>query len=510
MLNSKEVLEQTGISRATLNNYISWGIVPKPDVLPPEPQDGGAPRIGYFPDEVVARITEIQRLKRDGWSMSRIAEHFGAAAPPSAGPEFDAPVRMADAPSRPVRGVLPQLSIDEITQAAYFVNHSFEVVWFNEAAESDLLRQTGRPLAGAAPQNAFKYLFADQAVDEPARDRLLRFHLGMARQRRIAIHTLCTGLSPEEARHLQDLLHEPRERPEAGLISHLWFSGRVGAIAQSLCLYAVQFREGTLFVQVAGGQPSGELSTLLAERERRGIEGRKRLPVLSQVAVLATELEHSNRIWSELPPEEYFELINQIWLTVDPILRRNQGTHGKHAGDGMVGYFFPHPDTSYAWNALVAAHEVREAMRRVSKEWQLRKGWSTELYMNTGIDEGQQWVSTAAAPGELDFTMLGDTLNHASRLSDFGSGGAIWATKTLLGKLTSQEKQRLRYGVRRKSGEGRQWFVPAVFSTVERLCDPAAVAGQRLSAIARLPIAEVLEIAPTDKRGERPIEQDHN
>ena len=49
LLTSKEVLEACGISRATLNNYISCGIVPRPEVLPPEPSDGAAPRIGYFP-----------------------------------------------------------------------------------------------------------------------------------------------------------------------------------------------------------------------------------------------------------------------------------------------------------------------------------------------------------------------------------------------------------------------------------------------------------------------------
>src|SRR5688572_29250429 len=82
LLTSKEVLEATGISRATLNNYISSGIVPRPEVLPPEPSDGAAPRIGYFPPETIARIEEIQRLKREGWSITRITEHFtGVAAP---------------------------------------------------------------------------------------------------------------------------------------------------------------------------------------------------------------------------------------------------------------------------------------------------------------------------------------------------------------------------------------------------------------------------------------------
>jgi len=80
MLSSKDILERTGISRATLNNYISAGLIPRPDVLPPDPQDGAAPRIGYFPDDTIERIETIQRLKREGWSLGRILESFANPA----------------------------------------------------------------------------------------------------------------------------------------------------------------------------------------------------------------------------------------------------------------------------------------------------------------------------------------------------------------------------------------------------------------------------------------------
>ena len=58
MLTSKEIIERTGISPATLNNYIASGLVPRPQVLPPGPEHGDAPRIGYFPDGTIARIVQ--------------------------------------------------------------------------------------------------------------------------------------------------------------------------------------------------------------------------------------------------------------------------------------------------------------------------------------------------------------------------------------------------------------------------------------------------------------------
>jgi class 3 adenylate cyclase len=354
LLTSKEVLEATGISRATLNNYISCGIVPRPEVLPPEPSDGAAPRIGYFPPETTARIEEIQRLKRDGWSITRITQHFtGAAAP--------------------------------------------------------------------AP---------DASVVEP---------------------------------------------PEAPAIPPAQGAG--GAMHS------------------AGGAGLPEVSTLPAQVEQTGgAAGHRQAPSLTQVAVLVTQLQDATRLWSELPPEEYFELINEIWLAVDPIFKRHQGTNGKHPGEGMVCYFLPRPGSSYLWNALLAAQQVREAMRRMSKHWQLRKGWTTELYMNMGIAEGHEWHGTLR-PGSQEVTVLGEAVDHSVRISNFARNGAVWVTRALVGKLRTDERRRLKHGVRRQDKEGRDIVVASTFSRVENLADLTQPGSEGLAAIARLPITEVFDVA---------------
>lgn len=494
MLTSKEVLEKTGISRATLNNYIGGGIVPKPQVLPPEPRDGAAPRIGYFPEEIVERIAEIQRLKSEGWSMARITEHFaeGRAAPSAAAP---VPTALATAAGlRPAQGAMPKLSIEEITHPAYLVNPGFEVVWSNAAARSGALADFAQLTPAAAPSSVFKYLLRGRSAhDVESRERLLRFHLGLAKERGASFCKLCGDVPREQVDTLERLYNET-DPPEFGLVSHAYISLAGAEGPQPVCLYAVQFREGTLFVY-APGTAWAHHDLVIDDLVR------KRLPVLTQVAVLVTDLQHSTRIWCELPPEEYFELINDIWALVDPIFRRHHGTQGKHGGDGMVCYFFPQPDSSHVWNALVAAHEMREAMRQVSKAWQARKGWSTELFLNTGLNEGQEWLGSFQSASRTEFTVLGDTINHATRMSEFARSGAIWATKNLLGKLKADERQRLTYGVRRKNSNGQEVLVSAVFADVEALADPAA--GERLREIARLPITEIVDIAEADKRAER-------
>jgi class 3 adenylate cyclase len=261
-------------------------------------------------------------------------------------------------------------------------------------------------------------------------------------------------------------------------------------------VYASRFREGILviFASEAFGH-----SGLLGMLERRDDVIRnllkKRLPVLTDVAVMVADLQSSVRICSELPPEEYFELINQIWATMEPIFRHYYGTHGKHVGDGMVYYFFPQPDSNYVYNALCCANQIREAMCKISKEWQLRKNWLNDLYLNTGLNEGQEWLGVFHIETKIEFTVLGDTINHAARLSDLARQGALWATKNLMGKLSADERNKVRFGVRRLDQERREVFVKATYSRVSELVDLDSPRNEKMRDISALAVTEIVEVA---------------
>jgi class 3 adenylate cyclase len=429
--------------------------------------------------------------------MGRIAAHFGAAPPagetrqpPDVRP---APFRDSAALAPPPRE-LPRLSIDEIAHPAYLVGPDFSLLWFNAASAGVL----GTAAGG---KNVLRQLLGTPA---PARDEILRFHLAVARQHGATTDRLLDDLSAEQRAEVERLAREAQP-PCGGFVAHICVSG--ASPPEARYVYAIRFREGILFAHVPSGRAADDLASLLQAREVVvGDLRRRRLPVLSDVAVVVMDLQHAPRIWSALPAEEYFELINQIWLAADPIVRRHRGTQGKHPRDGLACYFLRQRDASHAWNALIAAHEMREAMRRLSKEWQLRKGWSTELRMDTGVDEGQQWVGTLQSGAGAEFTMYGETLTRATALSAFARGGAIWATKDLLAKLTPQERQRLKWGIHHRDKAGHDVFVPAVFSTIERLAAPQAVADQWRD-LAGLPITEIVDILGAEGRRERTNDQ---
>lgn len=479
MLTSKEIIERTGISRATLNNYIASGLVPRPQVLPPGPQDGAAPRIGYFPDDTIARVETIQRLKQQGWSITRIAEHFAAnppvaaTAPVAAAP---APVPQAAIPAAAARVALPQpapavdadptlrMWLANARHPAYLVNDAFRLVWRNEAARREPW------LAGAALAGS---IFAPLLELEEAagRDALLRLHLAIARERS-ASADLFRDLAPQQAARLE-ALYRNTAQADAGLVAQVQVPAAGGRPAR--VAYAVQFREGVLF---AYAPADSELARAEAPAPAA--------PVLTPVAIVVTSLQDAAGLWVKLTAQEYFELLNEVGVELDRIFRKNHGQPGRQAGEVLVCYFLPQGEGgSYFWNALAAAQQTRAAMRQVSRRWQARKSWDVELCMNIGIDEGQEWMGTLGA-GEL--RVLGDAAERAAQMSRASRMGAVLLTRSLVGKLGAPDRQRLTYGVRRLDGGD----APLLF-TFARLADLAAPATVP-APVADLAVAELLDL----------------
>jgi adenylate cyclase len=240
---SKEVLERTGISRATLNNYISSGLLPRPDVLPPDPSDGSAPRIGYFPDDTVDRILEIQRLKADGWSIGRIARHFEQGARgESTEPAGAASGSEAGAIAEPT-GDSTEF-FEEIEHPSYGVGAAFELLWCNEAAQGGVVgRLLDWPSGQLKGRGILDLLL--QGGRDPGSDDLIGFHLAVARQRSTPLADLCRGLAPEQAAGIARRLQDIRPPvPGSVAIARLPVPG----LARGLAVHALQLRAGVVFL----------------------------------------------------------------------------------------------------------------------------------------------------------------------------------------------------------------------------------------------------------------------
>ena len=128
---------------------------------------------------------------------------------------------------------------------------------------------------------------------------------------------------------------------------------------------------------------------------------------------------------------------------------------------------------------------------RLSNEWKVNKGWLNDLFLNIGINEGEEYFGVIPAAPSIEFTALGDSVNYAGRLSDLARHGSIWTTKNLINRLNETERKLLRYGIHRKDGD-RDVLVENVFSRVMDLVPQETPKSYKFKDIATLPVTEIL------------------
>ena len=514
LLTSKDILEKTGISRATLNNYIARGFLPKPIVSRPEISGSGPRQIGHFAPEVLERIELIQQWKRGGIGMDDIGLRLAAKnstpnlySARGSGDEAPAPPLQ---PQRPATQQPPAskgvkvdssgsltLTIDQLPHIGYMVNYKFELLWLNDKAKASIPGLFKQLPPGTDDRSIFKLLIEQGDALATNNTALLRLNLALAKER-MGLGGIVQPLRgmPNSRLRVVEQLYDEAEPVRADVVTEMPL--RLLDADNKLTDYtafSTYFREGILIVIAPRANDADELLRLLGRRDMviRSLLSR-RLPVLTDMAVLVADLQESVKICSELPPDEYFELVNRIWATAGEIFRKYYGTYGKHVGDGMVYYFFPQPDSNYVLNAAVCAQELKTAMARLSKEWQLRKNWINELYLNTALNEGQEWLGTFQTATSVEFVVLGDTINHTARLSDMARFGQVWATKNFMSKLPPEDREKVDFGIERVGANGQRMLVQSSYSRVSNVVDVESGRYVKLQDIAGLAVTEIRNI----------------
>lgn len=501
---SKEILAETNISRATLNNYIKMGILPKPEVKKTEAGSRGTRQMGYFPKSVLGRIEIVKRLKREGNSMEEIARIF-----------HDMPTVMENVREEPLAEAVPhqdrrdaaamleplnddhlKLTIENIQSPAYLVNYNFEIEWINTEAENLIFNTAVRSISHLEARNVFK-LFFNWEFSQRVRNwqEIITFHLKVAKSNlpRSRINTLYEGISDKEIEFLVNGYDYAIPFSDKNVnTTPLRLADNEGA-EEYFEVHTLFFREGIFFLYVPTDSSSQEVTDLLSTRERLINELLKRqLPSLVSLCVLVADMQDSVKISSELLPGEYFSMVNDLWKALSDTFDKYGGICGKHAGDGMLHYFIKKPGANYVMNAINCALELKEKTRIFSNELKMRKGWFNDIFLNVGINEGQEYFGTVRSTSNIEFTALGDSINYAGRLSDFARYGSIWTTKNVIIKLTQEELDSIRFGVYRREHD-REVFVENSFMRVVDLLDEKERDSRKFVDIAALPITEIVE-----------------
>ncbi len=112
---------------------------------------------------------------------------------------------------------------------------------------------------------------------------------------------------------------------------------------------------------------------------------------------------------------DLIEYLNRYMSPMSEIIIKNQGTIDKYIGDAIMAYWnAPLEVENHADKALTSALEQLEALDRLNKE--LAKENLPPIYIGIGIHSGEAVVGEMGSRDRSDYTIIGDSVNIASRV----------------------------------------------------------------------------------------------
>jgi len=145
-------------------------------------------------------------------------------------------------------------------------------------------------------------------------------------------------------------------------------------------------------------------------------------------SVLFADIRGFTALSEQMRPAECVSLLNRYFAAVEPAICAEGGWINKFAGDSLLAVFgAPVPQDNHARRAVRAALAIRAALSEFNAQ-QLQAG-GPALRIGIGIDCGEMVAGSVGCPERMEYTVIGDVVNVASRIEALNKK---WGTDILV------------------------------------------------------------------------------
>jgi adenylate cyclase len=165
------------------------------------------------------------------------------------------------------------------------------------------------------------------------------------------------------------------------------------------------------------------------------------------VTVLFTDLKNYSTISEGMTPAELIAWVNECHGALTRHVEKNRGMVFCFMGDGMMAVFgAPIPRQTETEMAEDAKNAVKSALGMSEEIRQMNARWKSEgkplAGLRVGIFTGEAMAGDLGSDDYLEYSVIGDTVNTASRLESVDKEGALTGgeaeCRILIGELTYQ------------------------------------------------------------------------
>jgi adenylate cyclase len=138
---------------------------------------------------------------------------------------------------------------------------------------------------------------------------------------------------------------------------------------------------------------------------------------LREVTVLFSDLRDFTPLSERLPPKEVIKILNQYFREMEEAIRDHRGLVLHYIGDEIMAVFgAPVRLEDHPGMAVEAAQEMKRRLRTLNGSL-VEQGYPP-LSHGIGIHTGEVVAANIGSPDRLSYTLVGDTVNLASRLQN--------------------------------------------------------------------------------------------
>ncbi|MCQ2740176.1 MAG: adenylate/guanylate cyclase domain-containing protein [bacterium] len=204
--------------------------------------------------------------------------------------------------------------------------------------------------------------------------------------------------------------------------------------------YLTEYRSKEKVKNAMGKYMSKDImKNVLQNIDNLGLGGKK-----AEVTVLFADIRGFTTLSEKMSAQQVSELLNEYFSEMEPIITSYNGIINKFIGDAIMAVFGePIQDTEHAQNAVKCGYAMLKAVQKLDKRW--TKEGKPEIEIGIGINTGEVFIGNIGSVNRMEYTVIGDTVNLASRLESYNK---TYKTKMLISKSTYNRAKSFAYVIK--------------------------------------------------------------
>jgi adenylate cyclase len=150
------------------------------------------------------------------------------------------------------------------------------------------------------------------------------------------------------------------------------------------------------------------------------------------MTVLFSDIRGFTTLSATMEPQALVSLLNEYMTAMTEVVFRHEGVLDKYVGDALMAFWnAPSDQPDHARQACTAALDMVERLRELQTCWHERGVPGLEI--GIGINTGDMVVGNMGSSRRMAYTVIGDTVNVASRLEELTK---VYGTHTVVSDAT--------------------------------------------------------------------------